>query len=91
MEKIVVYKCEICGNISENLYEILECEASHFGLSVEEKTKWDKLVSACAYWKCVSEKTDNEQVQLKYKKVFQERIMFEEAHNLKPKENSYEC
>lgn len=90
MEKIVVYKCEICGNISENSYEILGCEASHFGLSVEEKEKWDKLVNACVYWKCIAQKTDNKQAKSRYKRILQERIMFEEAHNLKPKESSYE-
>jgi hypothetical protein len=45
MKHYTIYECEVCGKSSMNREAILFCEASHYGLTVEQKLTWDSLIS----------------------------------------------
>lgn len=38
MKEIIYFKRETCDKLSEDREEILQCEASHYGLTIAEKT-----------------------------------------------------
>ena len=43
MQKITLYVCSCCGVKSENYSEILSCECSHLGITVQQLNKWKEL------------------------------------------------
>ena len=49
MKQIIYFKCEICEKLSKDREKILQCEASHYGLTVAEKQEWDNLKEECRY------------------------------------------
>ena len=52
MKLLQFYECDVCKKQSQNKIEILECEAAHFGLTLEEKTEYGELphtVKVCGF------------------------------------------
>lgn len=43
MQKKIVYICDCCGAQSENYSEILKCECSHLGITVQQLEYWKEL------------------------------------------------
>ncbi len=50
MKTYQVYVCEECGKEARNKEDILQCEAEHLGLSVEEKREYDHLNNLVERW-----------------------------------------
>ena len=82
MKTIIMYQCEICGKLAKDKIEILECEASHYGLTVDEKIKWTNLKNELDYWSCVVKNTPNENTIKKYNEIHEEFVKFEKEHKL---------
>ena len=51
------------GKLSEDRKEILQCEASHYGLTVAEKQEWDNLKEECRYASATVSRTNNEETK----------------------------
>lgn len=49
MKMYTIFECEKCGKKSSNKAEIMECEASHLGLTVAEKQEWERLKEEVRY------------------------------------------
>lgn len=49
MKVYAIFECEKCGKKSSNRAEIMECEASHLGLTVAEKQEWERLKENVRY------------------------------------------
>lgn len=43
MTLTVTYTCEVCGNQSENALDIVKCECSHLGITVDQLKEWKIL------------------------------------------------
>lgn len=82
MKKIVYFKCEICGKLSEDREEILQCEASHYGLTVAEKQEWDNLKEECRYADATVNRTNNEETRKRFDSAAEKRMNFEREHNI---------
>ena len=82
MIEVTYYKCEKCGKVSEDMDEILACEASHYGLSVREKKEWDELKEACRLAGSVVAQTNNEETRKEYDEVIASCIKYELDHNI---------
>ena len=82
MRMYQVYVCEHCGKESTSCEDIEACEASHMGLSVEEKHSWDALKSAAAYFGSVVATTNNEKTRAEYDEAIEKLVSFEQAHGI---------
>lgn len=82
MRMYQVYVCEHCGKESTSSEDIEVCEASHMGLSVEEKNSWDALKSAAAYFGSIVATTNNEKTRAAYDKAIEKLVSFEQAHRI---------
>ena len=81
MRMYQVYVCEHCGKESTSCEDIEACEASHMGLSVEEKHSWDALKSA-AYFGSDVATTNNEKTRAAYDEAIEKLVSFEQAHGI---------
>lgn len=43
MTLTVTYTCEVCGNQSGNSLDIVKCECSHLGITVDQLKEWKVL------------------------------------------------
>lgn len=82
MKEIIYFKCETCGKLSEDREEILQCEASHYGLSVAEKQEWDSLKENCRVAGIRVSITNNDDTQKAFDNAVEKCIQFEKRHNL---------
>lgn len=82
MRMYQVYVCENCGKESLCHDEIEECEASHMGLTVEEKHTWDALKSSAKYLGSVVSTTNNEQTRAAYDDAIEKLVSFEQSHEI---------
>lgn len=46
MTLTVTYTCEVCGRKSENAIDIIKCECSHLGITVDQLKEWKLLKGA---------------------------------------------
>lgn len=83
MKQIIYFQCEICGKTSKDRKEILQCEASHYGLSVAEKHKWDNLKEQCRYAGATVSRTNNEETRKAFDAAIEKCMDFERKHNIK--------
>ena len=85
MKQIIYYECEKCKKRSLDRQEIMNCEASHYGLSIAEKQEWDKLKEDCRYAGCTVSRTNNEETSKAFDDVIEKCMQFEKEHNIKSK------
>lgn len=85
MKQIIYFKCETCGKLSENREEILQCEASHYGLTIAEKQEWDNLKEKCRYAGATVSRTNNEKTRKEFDSAIGKCMQFEKQHNIKAK------
>lgn len=85
MNQLHIFECENCGKTSENREEILECEASHYGLSVAEKQEWDSLKEECRISGIKVSMTNNDDTKKAFDNAIEKCIQFEKQHNIKIK------
>lgn len=77
------YICDVCGKESRNRNEIELCEASHMGLTIEEKRHWDILkesVKSCGFLVGRSHNLVTEEM---YDREIERLIAFEKLHGIK--------
>lgn len=82
MKECRMYKCEICGKKSENSNEIIECECSHLGITLEEKKEWERLKRVVEHCSFIVSRTKNEETELSYDEAIEALIQFEKNHNI---------
>ena len=82
MRMYQMYVCECCGKESKNCEVIEACEATRFGLTVEEKHSWDALKSSAKYFKSIVLNENNEITLAAYRNALEKLITFEHSHNL---------
>lgn len=82
MKEIIYFKCETCGKISEDREEILQCEASHYGLTVAEKQEWDSLKEECRYASATVCRTSNEETRKEFGSAIEKCMNFERQHDI---------
>lgn len=82
MRMYQVYVCERCGKESLSHDEIEECEATHMGLTVEEKHTWDALKSSAKYFGGVVSTTNNERTRAAYDNAIEKFVEFERSHRI---------
>lgn len=82
MKEIIYFKCETCGKLSEDREEILQCEASHYGLTVVEKQEWDSLKEECRYAGATVTRTNNEETRKEFDSAIEKCMNFERQHNI---------
>ncbi len=82
MLTITMYKCEECGKVSKSLREILDCEASHLGLTVEEMKEYKLLQEKAKNASFSVWITANDKTRACEEKAIKELIAFEQKHNL---------
>lgn len=83
MKEIIYFKCETCGKLSEDRKEILQCEASHYGLTIAEKQEWDNLKEECRYVSATVSRTNNEETRKGFDSAIEKCMQFEKQHNIK--------
>lgn len=82
MKEIIYFKGETCGKIHEDREEILQCEASHYGLTVAEKQEWDSLKEECRYASATVCRTNNEETRKELGSAIEKCMNFERQHNI---------
>lgn len=82
MRMYQIYVCEHCGKESMSHDVIEECEATHMGLTVEEKHTWDALKSAAKYFGSVVSTTNNERTRAVYDEAIEKLVSFEQSHGI---------
>lgn len=75
-------RCEICGKLSEDWEEILQCRASHNGLTVTEQQEWDNLKEECHRAGAAVIRTNNEEIRKRFDSATEKRRNFEREHNI---------
>ncbi len=83
MKSYQVYVCEECGKESRNKDDILQCEAEHLGLSVEEKREYDHLKNLVERWERTVNRTCNQDTRSALDACATKLLAFEKEHNMK--------
>ena len=82
MKRIMVYVCEKCGKQSQNIEEILKCEAAHFGLTLDEMKEWQALEAKAKQAGAIVYNIKNEQTEKDYDKAIDKLMVFEKTHGI---------
>ncbi len=82
MKTYQVYVCEECGKESRNKEDILQCEAEHLGLSVEEKREYDHLNNLVESWSHTLSRTCNRDTRSALDSCVTKLLAFEVEHNM---------
>ncbi|WP_270368247.1 hypothetical protein [Eubacterium ramulus] len=82
MKRHVFYECETCGKKSEDMAEIIACEAAHLGLTVAEKKEWEALEQKMRKAADTVSCSSNEETQRAFDDAVDEILRFEKVHNL---------
>ena len=86
MKEYKIYECEICGKKSQDFNEIIKCECTCLGLTLEDKQKWKhlrKLVKNGQFLLSKCKEEDKERYQSIYDEDLENLKQFETEHNLK--------
>ena len=83
MKEYLTYVCEKCGKESRNKEEIYKCEASHLGLTVEEKHIYDELQSNVNLKSHILYVTKNEESEKEFDAAVEKLLEFERMHGIK--------
>lgn len=82
MRQYTVYECEICGKISSIEKEIVECEASHLGLTLEESIEYQNLKRKVVKASANVAYTKNIKTEAAFDKAIKDMIAFEKKHGI---------
>lgn len=77
------YKCEICGKDSTNMEEIRKCEASHYGLTIDEMQEYETLKEMCRYTGTSLSLFHDDESSKAFDDAVQKCVAFEKAHSIK--------
>jgi len=83
MKTYQVYVCEECGRESRSKENILQCEAEHLGLSIEEKNEYDYLKNLVERWSFTANRICNQETRSALDSCITRLLAFEVEHNLK--------
>lgn len=83
MKLHTIFECEECGKQSSDRAEILECEASHLGLTVAEKQEWERLKENVRYKGSIVSTTKNETTDKDFDEAIKRVMDFEKEHGIK--------
>lgn len=87
MKTYIMCVCETCGYETKNYKEMLEHEANHLGLTVDEFETYNALKSSVIhYTNCIRSTNSDEQYQLAIRKLSdaEDKLLnFEKLHNIK--------
>lgn len=83
MKQYTVYVCETCGYKSEDAKEIMQHEADHLGLTVEEMEQYRALKSFVVYMSYVISYTKNKATDKAFNDAIQNLLDFEQEHGIK--------
>lgn len=83
MKSYTVYECEFCGKVSRNQAEIAECEASHYGLTVDEMKEWHRLKELVKNKCYVVSVTKNAKTDKEADDAINVLLEFEKQHGIK--------
>lgn len=78
-----IFECEKCGRKSSDRAEIMECEASHLGLTVVEKQEWERLKEDVRYKGVIVSSTKNEITDRDFDEAISRVLEFEKQHGVK--------
>lgn len=82
MKQYAMYLCEECNRESRNADEIRECEASHLGLTIDEKLEYDVLKEIVRRRSYTVSVTKNEKTDKEYDDAINEILMFERKYGI---------
>ncbi len=82
MKTYQIYECEICGKQSKNADEIIKCECTHLGLTVEENREWEHLKNVVKHCSYVVSKMKKEESERSYDEAIEALLKFEKEHGL---------
>lgn len=54
----------------------MQCEASHYGLTIAEKQEWDNLKEECRYAGTTVSRTNNEEIRKKFDSAIEKGMKF---------------
>lgn len=83
MELHTIFECEKCGKQSSDRVAILECEASHLGLTIAGKQEWERLKEDVIYKGSVVSTTKNEVTDKDFDDAIKRVMNFEKEHGIK--------
>lgn len=83
MKTYQIYACETCGKWSRDKEEILQCEAEHMGLTIEEKQEYDHLKNLVERWSRTVSRTCNKRTNSALDSCITRLLAFETEHNMK--------
>ena len=83
MKRYTIYECEICGKKSKDQKEILQCEAAHIGLTVDEKQEWERLKEDVRHKSAIVSITKNEETDKAFDDAIAKVMEFEKQHGIK--------
>ncbi len=80
MKSYTMFVCEKCGKQSKDSKEILKCEASHYGLTVEQMKEWENLKDDVR--NSGVGRTSNKYTRISFDTAMNELLKFEKEHGL---------
>ena len=83
MKSYTMYVCETCGFECDDGEMMMEHEASHLGLSIEEFEQYNALKSRVRFAAGTLYHLKNHDSKKKYDKVLEQLVAFEKEHNIK--------
>lgn len=82
MKVQMIYCCEMCATQFSDPDAAREHEASHFGLLVEEYSKWGELVEAAEEAGHMTSVCQDDETRQKFDEAVTALVAFEKAHKL---------
>lgn len=82
MIRTVTYTCEVCGNQSGSAIDIVKCECSHLGITVDQLREWKllkQIVKMASHSVGIRKNAESEQV---LDKAIKDLNDFETKHQL---------
>lgn len=83
MRLYTIFECEKCGKQSSDKEEIMECEASHLGLTVAEKQERERLKEDVRYKGVIVGSTKNEITDRDLDEAVSRVLEFKKQHGIK--------
>lgn len=83
MKSYMVYICETCGYESKDAKEVMQHEAAHLGLTVEEMEQYRALKSFAFYMGSVVSHTKNDATDKAFDDAIHNLLDFEQEHGIK--------
>lgn len=82
MKLHTIFECEECGRQSLSRTEIMECEASHLGLTVAEKQEWERLKEDVRYKSAIVSSCKNESTDKDFDEAIKRVLDFEKRYGI---------